>query len=186
MPCQHTEIGVVVQNGRIGANGNRTDETIYQPANSLPFPADRCDTERPHPHSPTALWEERSHARATGAGSSDAVRHAPRRVLPSELHRRSRSRFRVAPRRDCRSGSRCLEETRPTRTYRSESRRTTGPHLAEVAIPTGPPKLASFINAEGLGRKGSKRKVDRLAFCRQTITAHDRRARLIVDIHVSA
>ena len=39
MPCQHTEIGVVVQNGRIGANGNRADETIYQPANSLPFPA---------------------------------------------------------------------------------------------------------------------------------------------------
>ena len=98
----------------------------------------------------------------------------------------SRSRFRAAPRRDCRSGSRCLEETRPTRTYRSESRRTTGPHLTEVAIPTGPPKLASFINAEGLGRKGSKRKVDRLAFCRQTVTAHDRRARLIVDIHVSA
>ena len=50
----------------------------------------------------------------------------------------------------------------------------------------GPPKLASFINPEGLGRKSSKRKVDRLAFCRQTVTAHDRRARLIVDIHVSA
>ena len=62
----------------------------------------------------------------------------------------------------------------------------TGPHLAEVAIPTGPPKLASFINAEGLRRKRSKRKVDRLAFCRQTVTAHDCRARLIVDIHVSA
>ena len=39
MPCQHTEIGVVVQNGRIGANGDRADETICQPANSLPFPA---------------------------------------------------------------------------------------------------------------------------------------------------
>ena len=39
MPCQHTEIGVVVQNGYIGANGDRANETIYQPANSLPFPA---------------------------------------------------------------------------------------------------------------------------------------------------
>ena len=43
MSCQRTEIGVAVQNGRIGANDDRADETIYQPANGLPFP-------------PTDLW----------------------------------------------------------------------------------------------------------------------------------
>ena len=186
MPCQHTEIGVVVQNGRIGTNGDRGNETIYQRANSRPFPAtDAIQSGRILIVHRSGGKNDRTREQPAEA-SSDAVRHAPRRALPSAPHRRLQSRFRAAHRHDCRSGSRYLEETRPTRTYRSESRRTTGPHLAEVAIPTGPTKLASFINAEGLRRKGTKRKVDRFAFCGQTVTAHDRRARLIVDIHVGA
>ena len=186
MTGEHTEVGVVVQNGHIGANGDRADDTIDQLANGLPFPPAEAVKSGCVVIIRRSRGKDGHTGEQSGGGSKDAVRHAHRRALPSERHRRPQSRCRAAHRHDCRPRTRCREETRPMRTYRSESRRSAGPHLVEVAVPAGPAKPSGFIDAEGLRRKGSKRKVDRLALCFQTVTAHDLRARLIVDIHIGA
>ena len=49
-----------------------------------------------------------------------------------------------------------------------------------------PTQMPGFLDTKGFRRQGSKRKVDRRALCRQVVTAHDRRARLIVDIYIGA
>ena len=39
MPREHVEVGVIMENGHIGTNGDGANETIDQFANGLPFPA---------------------------------------------------------------------------------------------------------------------------------------------------
>ena len=39
MPCENVEVGIVMEDGRIGANSDGTNETIDQLANGFPFPA---------------------------------------------------------------------------------------------------------------------------------------------------
>ena len=186
MTREHVEVVVVMKDGCISANGDGSNETIDQLANGFPFPATEGETKQPRRRSASVPWAKRLRVRAAGGGYADAVRRARWRALPSEPHRRPRSRFRAALRLDCRSQTRCREEIRPTRTYQSESCRATGPQLAEVALPTRPAKTPGFIDTEGFRRKGSKCKVDRLALCFQQVTAHDLRARFIVDIHIGA
>ena len=87
-----------------------------------------------------------------------------------------------------RNQSRCAgwAPRRVWRWKRSVSRRAVGAHGLDVALPSDASKGASFIDRGAFGSQLSQRKVDRLAFGCEPVTAHDLGARFIVNVYVDA
>ena len=150
-----------------------------------PLPGGRGETGPPRPHSAPVRLVKRSHARACGGGHAGAVRRAPagQHFHPNRVADRDCA---VEQRLDAiaRRGPGVAKKLDPRGRIDQNHAERLVRKLVEVALPTRPTQTPGFIDGERFRRKGSKREVDRFALGRQVVTAHDRRARRIIDIDI--